>query len=63
MGVSGKGEHVVPDSGLLEQSLDIVAQGLVMTRLGLTMEMVMEGGRVAENQPRAGPPSLSQKGS
>lgn len=43
MGVSWKGERVVPDSGLLEQSLDIVAQVLVMTRLGLTMEMVTEG--------------------
>lgn len=31
---------MVPGNGLLEQSLDVVAQGLVMTRLGLTMEMV-----------------------
>lgn len=43
MGGSWKGECVVPEKSLLEQSLDVVAQGLVMTRLGLTMEMVREG--------------------
>lgn len=43
MGGSWKGEYVVPENGLLEQSWDVVAQGLVMTRLGLTTEMVREG--------------------
>lgn len=43
MAGSWKGECVVPENGLLEQSLDVVAQGLVMTRLDLTMEMVREG--------------------
>lgn len=43
MGDSWKGECVVPENGLLEQSLDVVAQGLAMTRPGLTMEMVREG--------------------
>lgn len=53
---------MVSENGLLGQILGLVAQ-LLVTKPGLTMETMMEEESGWENEPRAGPPRVSQKGS